>query len=122
MGSKFKKKKNNSVKSTLRARLSFDQGYAENPIYSIKANTNEKNRGIDMIDLIKNNFRINREDLDIATKKKFEEWQKDSETPTEYSKEALKHQKKIVWTRDEKGNPVSPWELKRRESKDKVHK
>jgi len=114
MGNKFKKKKN-LVKLRLRAKLSFDEGYAENPIYSIKAFTNEKNRGIDMIELIKNNFHINKEDINLAFKKKMEEWQEDFQKPTIYSKEVEKTLKKIEWTRDEKGNIISPFSIKKKQ-------
>lgn len=44
--------------SRLNARLSFNDGYAESPIYSIKAVTSEKGKGFDMIDLIMDNFNI----------------------------------------------------------------
>lgn len=44
--------------SKLRASLNFNDGYAERPIYSIKAITSEKEKGLDMIDLIMDNFNI----------------------------------------------------------------
>jgi len=102
MGNKFKKSKN-IVKQRLRAKLSFDEGYAENPIYSLKAFTNEKDRGIDMIELIKNQFQINNEDIDLAFRNKMEEWEEDFQKPTN---------RLIEWTRDEKGNIISPFSVK----------
>lgn len=44
--------------SKLRAHLNFNDGYAEMPIYSIKAITSEKDKGLNMIDLIMDNFNI----------------------------------------------------------------
>ena len=42
----------------LKAKLSFNDGFAETPIYSIKASTNEKEKGLFMINLICQNFNL----------------------------------------------------------------
>lgn len=111
MAGKFKKKKN-FVRPRLRAKLSFDEGYAENPVYSIKGFTTEKEKGIDMIELIKNNFHINGEDEKLAFKKKMEEWQQDLNKPDDHTKEAEKNLTKVKWTKDERGNIISPFSVK----------
>lgn len=104
------KKKRKFIKPRLRAKLSIDEGFAENPIYSIKAFTTEKDKGIDMIELIKSNFNINAKDMDLAFKKKMEEWQQEAMKPTQVSIEVRKAQ--IKWTRDEDGNFISPFSKK----------
>ncbi len=101
------KKERNNIRNNLRARLSFDEGFAENPLYSIRAFTNEKDKGIDMIDLVKTNFSICEEDIRRHMENKMKEWQKDSMKPTEYPKGS--EPKRIVWKRDERGNIISPF-------------
>lgn len=98
-------KRNKSYRSSrLNARLSFNDGFAEKPIYSIKAVTTEKNKGLDMVDLIMNNFNITIRDI-------------------EYHKEVVKAQileemnhlsnrivsPSVKLNRDESGNLVSPF-------------
>ena len=48
----------------LKARLSFNEGYLEKPVYSIKADTTEKKKGLDMIKLIQDNFNIYIEEIE----------------------------------------------------------
>ena len=103
MGKKFIQKPNHLRK--LRVKLSFDDGFAENPLYSIKAFTNEKFKGISMIELIEDNFKITKEDRDLAYKKKMEEWQEDFENTGK---------QKNKFTRDEKGNFASPFRSKKK--------
>jgi len=83
----------------LRAKLTFDDGYAENPIYLIKAITTEKDKGLDMVDLIRNNFNLTLEEIRKNFLKKLEE------------------ERKKIWTRDERGNITSPFrkELKKKD-------
>lgn len=85
--------------SRLRCKLSFDEGFAEQPIYSIKGFTNEKDKGIDMIELIKNNFSITQWDIEKGRSREAEE---------QYQ-HYKKSQGAIKWTRDDKGNIVSPF-------------
>jgi len=90
--------------SKLRARLSFNDGYAERPIYSIKAVTTEKNKGMDMAILIQDNFNF--------TSKEYERYR-------EFIKaeilEEMNHvsnnisPEPVKLNRDEKGNLVSPF-------------
>ncbi len=115
----MKKKKKKFIRPRLRAKLSFDEGFAEMPLYSIKAFTSEKEKGIDMIELIKTNFNINGGDMDLAFKKKMEEWQEEAMKPTELSIEARRTQVKIKWTRDENGNLISPFSNKAKELREK---
>ena len=102
-------KKKSFVKSVKRARFSIDEGFAEKPIYSVKAFTTEKDKGIDMVNLIKDNFDITSEDIDYAFKRKMEDWQNDI-TPDEVT--IKKSSATIKWTRDERGNIVSPFSKK----------
>jgi len=113
----MKRKKKKFVRQRLRAKLTFDEGFAEDPLYSIKAFTNEKDKGINMIELIKNNFNINGEDVDLAFKKKMAEWQEEAMKPTEVTAEIRRVQ--IKWTRDEKGNFISPFSKKAKELREK---
>ncbi len=94
-------------RSRLRAKLSFDEGFAENPIYSIKATTGEKEKGINMLELIENNFNISAYDRIEATKKKLKELDADAMTPTEVGPGI--EQEKIKFSRDSEGNFCSPF-------------
>lgn len=59
-------KSNKSYRSSkLKANLSFNDGYAERPLYSIKATTSEKEKGLDMIDLIMDNFNIITKEIEL---------------------------------------------------------
>lgn len=97
----------------LRAKLSFDDGFAERPLYNIKAFTNEKEKGIDMVELIGNNFGISRKDIDEALQRKLKEWNEDAMKPTIIKDEEIK-KKQIKFTRDERGNIVSPFKSKKK--------
>lgn len=91
----------------LHARLSFDEGYAERPIYSIKASTGEKVKAFDMIDLILTNFNITINECKIYLKKK-------QELFVEEMKELAKLSPTINWSRDEMGNIQSPFRSKKK--------
>ncbi len=106
------KKKVNNHNLRLRAKLRIDEGFAENPLHSIRAFTSEKDKGHLMIDLIENYFSISEEERKVAFRKKMDEFNKDAMTPTVFPKELQKHQ--IKFTRDEKGNIVSPFRSKRK--------
>lgn len=88
--------------SKLKARLSFDEGYTERPIYSIKASTTEKEKGIDMIELILTNFNITIREVGEYIKKK-------RISLVNEMKALAKTSPTINWTRDEHGNIASPF-------------
>lgn len=98
--------KNYVPKGVLRAKLSFDEGFAEEPIYTIKGYTSEKIKGIDMMELIQDNFNISDKDRKKAFREKLKELNEDAMKPTKLTPELTKHQ--IKWTRDKKGNIVIP--------------
>lgn len=109
----------NHVKPRLRAKLTFDQGFAENPVYSIKGFTNEKEKGIGMIKLIKNNFSINGQDIDESTNREVEEWNKEAlKSKLGEKNKEWGEKPSIKWTRDEKGNIKSPFATKKEETSD----
>jgi hypothetical protein len=107
--------KNNRINyfKELRAKLSFDDGFAESPIYSIKGMTTEKNKGINMLELIEDHFKISKEDRKKAFVAKMSEINALAIQPTEQPK-GFKH-KKIEWTRDEKGEIISPFKSKNKD-------
>ncbi len=79
----------------------FDWGWRENVIYKIQAKQNNKEKGLLMIEAIRNYFSINGRD-----EKKSEEVR------------IKKEVEKINWTRDEKGKIISPFSKKAKEMKD----
>ena len=93
------------------AKLSMNEGFREMPIYKIKAKVSEKKKGIDMLELIEQNFNISEKDRKEAFKIKMKELEKDFENPTIVPK--LFKQEKIKWTRDDKGRIVSPFPTKK---------
>ncbi len=97
-------------RSKLRAKLTFDDGYAERPIYSIKAMTSEIQKGFDMIELIKNNFNIDNKNIEEATLKNKDEILADIEDMKDMKDQMMND----PFTRDEKGNIVSPFRSKRK--------
>jgi len=97
----------------MRVKLIVDQGFAERPVYSIKATTNEKEKGINMIELTSNIFSISNKDMMEAVDRKLKEWDLDSRQPT-----IIKGTPQVKWTRDERGNIVSPFKKKEPQSQD----
>lgn len=90
----MRKQKKEHKKSFVSARLVFyDWGWKENVIYRLKASCSEKNKGLLMIDAIKNYFGISNADES-----------KDEEVRIQKEFRALEP---INWTRDKKGNIVS---------------
>ncbi len=86
-------------KSFLTAKLLvYDWGWADEIIYKLKAKTTEKLKGVVMVEKIKEIFGINESDLHKHQEKEIE-MQRQIQTPVE-------------WTRDEKGNIVSPFKKK----------
>jgi hypothetical protein len=89
-------------KSFVSAKLIFyDWGWRENVIYRVKASCNEKNKGLLMIDAIRNYFGINNMD-----EKEHEEIK---------IKREVRAIQPIKWTRDEKGQIVSRFAKKLKE-------
>ncbi len=107
----FKKRNRLDHSGVMRARLSFDEGFRENPIYSIKAKTTEKDKGMEMLELIEQNFSISKKDRDEKFIAKMEEFNQDAMQPTIVPKEIK--QEKIKLHRDEKGNLASPFRTKK---------
>ncbi len=105
---KGKKNKKFIGSRDLRAKLSFDQGWAEKPIYVIKASTNEKSKGVSMIELIKQNFGLS----DLEIKERLKILNEEAMTPTVVAKPFS--QKVIKLERDSKGNIVSPFKSNRK--------
>ncbi len=87
------KKKAEIRKSYITAKLVFfDWGWADNIIYKIKGKETEKNKGLTMISKIKELFGIRNNEI-----KEHDSKVRDEELD------------KIQWTRDEKGNIISPF-------------
>lgn len=89
-------------------RLDFHDFWG-NLIDRLKGKVTEKNKGIEMMNKIEGSFGISEKDR-MEYDEKMLEWQKDAFTPTEVSKDLKEGQ--IKWTRDEKGNLVSPFRKK----------
>ncbi len=90
------KPKKEHRKSFVTAKLIFyDWGWRENVIYRVKASCNEKNKGLLMIDAIKNYFGISNADEN-----------KDEEIRIKREREFRAIQP-IKWTRDKKGKIIS---------------
>ncbi len=100
---------NRSGNGRTRAKLSFDDGFAERPFYSIKAFINEKDKGIDMLKLIKDNFNISSLDEKESFDKKLREMREEIAGDDNL---ATKKNEPIKWTRDSKGNIISPYSVK----------
>jgi len=101
------RKKKNIHLSGLRAKLTFDEGFAERPVYSIKAVTTEKDKGINMMELIENTFNISDFDREDSKRRKVEEFENINQ-----------HQ--IRWTRDAKGEIISPFRSDRKVFEPKI--
>ncbi len=94
------KKKVETRKNYVTAKLIFyDWGWADNIIYRIKGKVSEKNKGLEMINKIKEFFGIHNNDI--------------KEHEVKIIDEEINKIDKINWTRDEKGKIVSPFRSKR---------
>ena len=98
---KNKKLFGKSRSAIMRAKLSFDEGFAERPIYVIKGSVNEKDKGINMIELIRDNFGICDEDMRKVMIERLEEYNRDFFRPIE-----KKGKEPIKWKRDSRGNII----------------
>jgi len=102
----------------IRARLTFDEGFAESPIDRIIASITEKDKGIMMLERIENRFNISEKDRREAIERTLAEMNAREEvamTPTIIPEEMKKRQVREPpkWTRDEKGNIISPFKSKK---------
>ena len=96
-------------KVLMRAKLVFDEGFAEKPVYRIKAFVSEKRKGLDMMDLIQKNFSI----TDSEWRNRYRENMKDVlADPNFFNKDSM--DRKVRWTRDDKGNITSPFRSNRK--------
>ena len=86
----------------------FDWGWRDNIIYNAKATQNEKDKGLAMLEKLKDFFGVNKIDEE-EFKKKMIEMQKEAFTATEYPK----GREPVKWTRDKKGKIVSPFDKKK---------
>ncbi len=110
----MKKVKKVFRKAELTAKLIFfDWGWRDNIIYSSKAKSNEKGKGLMMLEKLKNFFNFTKKDEEDYEKKMIE-WQKEAFTPTKYPK-LVKPLKKFP--RDERGQIISPFDIKKNEPK-----
>lgn len=91
----------------LKAKLSFNDGYAERPIYTIKANIGEKEKGLYMIELIQDNFNISIEEVIIHRDKIEKEIIEEMKLMSSLNSQIF--EKNSPLNRDEKGNLVSPF-------------
>jgi len=101
---KNKKIFNRNNSSIMRAKLSFDEGFAERPIYTIKGFVTEKEKGVNMIELIRDNFGICDEDMRKVIRERLEEYNKNFFTPIEKMRKSVA--KPVEWKRDERGNII----------------
>ncbi len=92
----------------------FDWGWRDNILYSSVAKSNEKSKGLAMVERLKNLFNINHHD-EKQFREKMIEMHTKAFTPTEYSK----GKEPIRWTRNERGQIISPFDKKiKKEVKD----
>ncbi len=91
------KKKIENRKNYITAKLVFyDWGWADNIIYKIKGRVSEKEKGLRMIEKIKEFFGITNNSIEDHDKKVSDE-----------------EMKRINWTRDEDGKIISPFKSKK---------
>ena len=94
----------------LRWKLSADEGFAERPIYTIKAFNTEKDKGIDMVELLENNFSISEKDKQEKKQREIQETKNEIDKRKDFIKAI---QEPVKWTRDEEGNIISPFSNKK---------
>lgn len=98
-----------------KAKLTFHDGFKEEPTHRITAYINEKNKGISMLELIQNKFSISEQEFKEAFKRKLSEWQKDAWEETKQPKKWELKDKPTRFTKDEKGRIISPFSPKAKE-------
>lgn len=100
------RKKNKKIikNANLTAKLTFfDWGWADNVVFSLKAKVSEKYKGLLMIERLKLFFGITNKEIVSNEKERIEE----------EVNEVKKKRSKINWTRDEKGNIISPFRTRK---------
>ena len=103
------KNKKEHRKGYLTAKLTlFDYGWRDNIVYNAIAKQHEKEKGLAMVERLKNLFNINRFDEE-EFKKRMIEMQVEAFTPTEYPK----GRQPVKWTKDERGKIISPFSKKK---------
>ena len=101
----------NVFKQNIIFKLSANDGYAERPIYSSRAVCpGEKSKAIDMIFMLRDNFEISQKDEIEKRRKEIEETKVEMDKRKDFIKAV---NKPIKWTRDEKGNIISPFPHKK---------
>ncbi len=82
----------------------FDWGWRDNVTYSAKAKPNEKQKGLAMLEKLKDFFGVNKYDEE-EFREKMIQLQRDAFTPSEEPKK----KETIKWTRDARGQIRSPF-------------
>lgn len=109
---KNKKKPKSFRRKGLRVKLIFDDWFAERQLYRVQGNTNEKKKGLQMLELIEHNFNISKKDKEAFITNRLEEFDQDAMTPTLVPKSMRDGQ--VKFTRDEQGKIVSPFKSNRK--------
>ncbi len=93
-------------KGNLTAKLTFfDWGWADNIIYKVKGKVNEKDKGLLMIQKIKEFFGVRNKEIEESERK-------DIDDEIERINIMRKEKEKIEWTRNDKGRIISPFDKK----------
>ena len=90
-------------KGVLTAKLTFfDWGWADNIIYKVKGKVNEKDKGLLMIQKIKEFFGVRNTEIEESERKDI----------NDEIKRIKAARDKIKWTRDDEGRIISPFDKK----------
>lgn len=105
-----KKDKKIIKKPNVTAKLTFfDWGWADNILFSLKAKASEKYKGLLMIEKLKLFFGISNNEIVTNEKEHIEREMEEIEKMNKLNRS----KSKIDWTRDEKGNIVSPFRTRK---------
>ena len=108
------KERKEHKKGFVTAKLTFfDWGWRDKINYNAIAKSHEKEKGFMMVERLRNLFGISRVDEETF-RKKMVELERDAFTPNKYPK----NNGLPKWTRDQKGNIISPFSKKAREVDD----
>ncbi len=109
------------------ARLDFHDHFG-NLFDRTRAKVSEKEKGVMMVDKIKNRFGISELD-EQRFRQKMMDWQEDAMTPNEEpegesieEKEKERDRRIVKWTRDERGGIISPFDKKAKEDREALDK
>ncbi len=109
----MRRRRNRIRNGTILAELKFSEVDIYPRVFdSTKANITEKKKGMIMIEKIENRFSISKQQMD-EFRNELEYYNEDAMTPT-FKEQA---EKPVEWTRDEKGNIISPFDKKVKEGK-----